>query len=128
MCCSAPDQLRQRTAWALSQIFSVGAPNFQFDQATEPWAVYYDVFVQHAFGNYRDILQEVAASPVMGQYLTLLGNSALAYNGAQGLRHHLGLFLLYFSVPCHPSRAVRCALLGGQAYDGMLIGACDPMV
>ena len=80
---NAPDQLRQRTAWALSQIFSVGAPNFDFERVTEPWAVYYDIFVSHAFGNYRDILREVAASPLMGKYLTLVGNSAYAYNGGR---------------------------------------------
>ena len=42
----------------------------------------------------------------------------------QGLRHHFGPFLPYFSALHHPTRAVR---LGGHAY-GMLIGACNPML
>ena len=45
----------------------------------------------------------------------------------QGLRHHLGPFLAYFSALCHPSRAVRRALLGGHP-DGTMIGAYNPMV
>jgi hypothetical protein len=77
----ATDQLRQRVAWALSQIFSVGAKNFGYDADAEIWARYMDIFVANAFGNYRDIMQEVSMSPLMGRYLTLRGNSAFSYNG-----------------------------------------------
>ena len=55
---NAPDQLRQRVAWALSQIFVVGAGMDTFQ--SEPWHTYYDIFVRNAFGSYRDVLREVA--------------------------------------------------------------------
>jgi uncharacterized protein (DUF1800 family) len=42
--------------------------------------VYYDIFVRNAFGNYRDILKEVAYSPLMGDYLTYRANRAFASN------------------------------------------------
>lgn len=60
------DQLRQRVAWALSQILVVSpdATN-SGDRITEEFVAYYDIFVRRAFGNYRDILKEVAYSPVM---------------------------------------------------------------
>ena len=46
---------------------------------------------------------------------------------AQGLRHHVGPHLTSVSALHHLPRAVRYALLGNHA-DGMLIGACDPML
>lgn len=68
------DQLRQRMAFALSQIIVVSdAPEAV---ETFPQAVGYvqDIFARNAFGNYRDILEEVTYSPMMGFYLTYLGN------------------------------------------------------
>jgi hypothetical protein len=43
--------------------------------------VYYDTFVRHAFGNYRDILREASFSPVMGDYLTYRENKAFSFSG-----------------------------------------------
>ena len=68
----APDQLRQRVAWALSQILVV-TPN-QIDESrniNEPFMKYYDIFVRNAFGNYRDVLKEVSYSPMMAGELVI---------------------------------------------------------
>ncbi|WP_234497949.1 DUF1800 domain-containing protein [Vibrio maritimus] len=68
---TADDQLRQRVAYALSQIFvvsRVGGPN------SEAIAEYYDLLLKHAFGNFRDLLEAVTLSPAMGKYLTLEGS------------------------------------------------------
>ena len=57
---SAEDQLRQRMAFALSNIFVVNLANLDGGHIwTEQYLSYYDIFVRHAFGNYRDILKEV---------------------------------------------------------------------
>ncbi|OYW72535.1 MAG: hypothetical protein B7Z37_24490, partial [Verrucomicrobia bacterium 12-59-8] len=40
----------------------------------EGMANYYDIFEENAFGNYLDILKKVAMHPVMGVYLSHLGN------------------------------------------------------
>lgn len=72
-----PDILRQRVAFALSQIFVVSdRPEVL---STEPVGMtdYHDVLVRKAFGNYRDLLQEVARHPVMGFYLSHLLNRKL---------------------------------------------------
>lgn len=69
-----PDQLRQRVAFALSEILVTSRyhPNLE----TQPLAManYYDILVQHAFGNYRELLEDVAKSPVMGVFLSHMSN------------------------------------------------------
>ena len=71
---NAEDQLRQRIAWALSQYFVVGEEGSNQQGLTERWLNYYDIFVRHAFGNFRDILEEVTWSPHMGYYLSHIEN------------------------------------------------------
>ena len=70
---SGEDQLRQRVAFALSEIMVVsqlGALN----NAPFALADYYDVLARNAFGNYRDLIEEVTLHPAMGVYLSMLGN------------------------------------------------------
>lgn len=74
MALTADDALRQRMAWALSQIFVVGEEGSNQENYAERWLAYYDIFVRHAFGNLRDILGEVTYSPHMARYLTYENN------------------------------------------------------
>jgi uncharacterized protein (DUF1800 family) len=71
---TGPDQLRQRVALALSEIMVIS------DQASgvDPtgMARYLDVLEQDAFGNYRQLLEDVTLDPTMGVYLDMLGNDA----------------------------------------------------
>lgn len=78
---SAPDQLRQRVAFALSQIVVIGEEGLGKQDEHEGWLAFYDIFVRHAFGSYRDILWEVSNSPMMAHYLTFHGNRALHIAG-----------------------------------------------
>ena len=55
----APDQLRQRAAWALAQVVTMGEAGLGKQEYTSSWTGWYDIFVRHAFGNYRDVLREV---------------------------------------------------------------------
>lgn len=57
---SAPDQLRQRMAWALSQLFAISPDDVVEDEQTEGFTYYYDIFVRNAFGTYFDVLKEVS--------------------------------------------------------------------
>ncbi|HMP97534.1 MAG TPA: DUF1800 family protein [Kiritimatiellia bacterium] len=69
----APDQLRQRMAWALSQILVIS----QFgplDGEHIGTTLYYDMLLEHAFGNFRDLIEEVTLSPMMGTYLSMMRN------------------------------------------------------
>ncbi|CAN5868250.1 hypothetical protein BH11VER1_BH11VER1_37020 [soil metagenome] len=69
-----PDPLRQRVAFALSEILVTSDRPESLAVDFEGMANYYDLLEQHAFGNYRDLLKAVALHPVMGVYLSHLGN------------------------------------------------------
>jgi uncharacterized protein (DUF1800 family) len=73
---TAPDQLRQRVAFALSEIMVVSEQNAGLTHAQEGMAKYYDTLAADAFGNFRTLLQDVTLSPVMGTYLSSLHNEA----------------------------------------------------
>ncbi|MES9970679.1 MAG: DUF1800 family protein [Candidatus Thiodiazotropha sp.] len=68
------DQLRQRVAYALSQLLVTSDSIEVLKARGEALAAYYDLLAQHAFGNYRTLLGEVARSPAMGVYLSHQGN------------------------------------------------------
>jgi uncharacterized protein (DUF1800 family) len=73
---TAPDQLRQRVAWALSQIV-VAADIGNQDTTGNPTSMvsqYHDILLRNAFGNYRTLLREMSVSPIMGTYLTLVNS------------------------------------------------------
>lgn len=68
------DQLRQRMAFALSEIFVISTQNETVWPYTRGVASYYDMLGQRAFGNFRDLLEGVALHPMMGIYLSHLRN------------------------------------------------------
>ena len=68
------DQLRQRMAFALSEIFVISMQNESVRPQVRGVANYYDMLGQHAFGNFRDLLEGVALHPMMGLYLSHLRN------------------------------------------------------
>lgn len=67
------DELRQRVAFALSEIFVVSLIT---DLGGNAFGLssYYDVLARNALGNYRDLLREVTLHPCMGFYLSHLNN------------------------------------------------------
>jgi uncharacterized protein (DUF1800 family) len=69
-----PDPLRQRIALALSEHFVVSDDMDQIRDTPQGLANYYDMLLDHAFGNYRDILLDVTLHPIMGVYLSHLKN------------------------------------------------------
>ncbi|MCK6264410.1 DUF1800 domain-containing protein [Vibrio sp. ZSDE26] len=71
---TADDQLRQRVAFALSQLLVVSEKDAILSQHPDLLASYYDLLVEHALGNYRDLLLDVSRHPAMGYYLTHLGS------------------------------------------------------
>lgn len=71
---SAPDQLRQRVAFALSEILVVSANGAGLDGEPIALSTYYDLLINDSFGNFRQILQDVTLNPAMGAYLNMLQN------------------------------------------------------
>ena len=70
---TAPDQLRQRAAFALSEIFVV-SENGVLQNHADALSSYYDLLLDHAFGNFRSLLRAVTLHPAMGLYLSMRGN------------------------------------------------------
>ncbi len=69
-----PDPLRQRVAFALSEILVTSDRPEALAVEQAGMANYYDLMLRHAFGNYRELLNDVTLHPVMGIYLSHLGN------------------------------------------------------
>ena len=76
------DQLRQRMAYALSQLLVVSKAAFPLNGRTEGLAFYYDILAENAFGNYETLLRNVLRSPAMGVFLSSAMNqkASLAKN------------------------------------------------
>jgi len=73
------DQLRQRVAFALSEIFVVSQVGalLNLPNAT---ADFHDMLARGAFGNFRTLLENVTLHPAMGIYLSMLGNQKAVAN------------------------------------------------
>lgn len=68
------DQLRQRAAFALSELMVISFTDSTLRNQTRGVASYYDVLGEKAFGNFRDLLESTALHPMMGIYLSWLKN------------------------------------------------------
>ncbi|MEP6483415.1 MAG: DUF1800 family protein [Rudaea sp.] len=82
---TAPDQLRQRAAWALSQIMVASDQGNKLGRDPIALSEFYDVLARDAFGYYDDadiyhrgtintLLIDVTYSPAMGKMLTYMKN------------------------------------------------------
>lgn len=72
MAVSNPDQLRQRVAFALSQIWVTSLDKLIWN---DNMTLYQDMLLNDAFTNYRQIMADVTLSPAMGQYLDMANNA-----------------------------------------------------
>jgi uncharacterized protein (DUF1800 family) len=68
---TGPDQLRQRIAFALSEIFVVSTDSVN-PRAVTP---YHNMLAKDAFTNYATIMKDVSLSPAMGAYLNMLNSN-----------------------------------------------------
>jgi uncharacterized protein (DUF1800 family) len=71
---AAPDQLRQRVAFALSEIMVVSEQGTLANSFGHALSSYYDTLLDNSFGNYRSLLKAVSLHPAMGVYLNMQGN------------------------------------------------------
>lgn len=70
---NSPDQLRHRVTYALSQLLVISR-NTDLGHREIVFTDYWDTLGNHAFGNFRDLLESVTLHPTMGHYLGMLGN------------------------------------------------------
>jgi len=105
---SGSDQLRQRVAFALSQIWVVS--NHEVE-GTYGLRDYHQMLRDNAFGNVRTLLRKVALHPVMGTFLNMVNNEKAAPN-ENFARELMQLFTIG-----------PCQLTDGAELAG---GACQP--
>jgi len=74
---SGRDQLRQRVAFALGQIFVTSHVELS---GAYGFAEYHQMLRDNAFGNFRTLLEKVTLSPLMGDYLDMVNNDGAAPN------------------------------------------------
>jgi uncharacterized protein (DUF1800 family) len=90
------DQLRQRVAFALSQIFVVSDGEVN---STYGMADYEQLLSNDAFSNFRQLLQDVTLSPAMGRYLNMVNNDkANATAGTHPNENYARELLQLFSI------------------------------
>lgn len=87
---NAPDQLRQRMVFALSQLFVVSADKNNNANEMTPWLA---TLNKHAFGNFGALLREMTLNPSMGKYLDL-GNSRTPAPNENYAREVMQLFTI----------------------------------
>jgi uncharacterized protein (DUF1800 family) len=92
----APDQLRQRVAFALSQILVTSGTDIGQAYAMQR---YQQLLADLAFDNFRNVLTRVTLSPVMGNYLDMANNAkADARTGIEPNENYARELLQLFSI------------------------------
>ena len=111
MAVHARDQLRQRVAFALSEIFVVSLQNSTVRNRHYGTADYWDTLSRNAFGNFRTLLEDVTLHPIMASYLSMVQNEK--YNPTTGVspdenyaREVMQLFSIGL-VELHPDGSLR---------------------
>ena len=77
------DQLRQRAAFALSQILVISDQNGTLSGEPIQVSEYWDILARNAFGNYGELLDQVTWNPSMGKYLSHFRNQKASTDGTR---------------------------------------------
>lgn len=116
------DQLRQRVSFALSEFFVV---SFNSNLSGEFYAMasYADMLNRNAFGNFRQLLEDVTLHPAMGRYLDALQNDKEdTTTGRQPNENYAREVLQLFSIglyQLHPDGSLKLSTNGlpVETYD-----------
>ena len=68
------DQLRQRVAFAWSELFVISDRDYVLSNSQYSISQYYDLLAQLGLGNFRTLLETVTLHPTMGVFLSMIGN------------------------------------------------------
>ena len=120
------DALRQRVAFALSQIFVVSFNDSNVAQYPRGVASYLDMLGANAFGNYRDLLEAVTLHPMMGLYLSHLRNQKEdARTGRVPDENYAREVMQLFSIGLYQLDAQGQKVLGGNGQPQDSYTAAD---
>lgn len=71
---SGPDMMRKRCALALSELCVSSMSSAEFTWRSHAYASWWDMLMRNAFGNFRQLLEDVTLHPAMGWFLNTKGN------------------------------------------------------
>jgi len=94
---AAPDQLRQRVAFALSQILVISGMESSLAKP-HGFVAYQNILLDNAFGNYETILTRITLSPAMGNYLDMVNNPKAVSTSQQPNENYARELLQLFSI------------------------------
>ena len=89
---NAPDQLRQRMIFALSQFIVISANKTGSGEELTPWV---RLLSRNAFGNFRTLMREVTVSPTMGKYLDMAYSRRASSNSSPNENYPRELMQLF---------------------------------
>lgn len=98
---TAEDQLRQRVGLALLDILVVGIEGIKAEWAQFAMAAYMDLLLDHAFGNYRELLGAITTNSAMGDFLTFIGSSKADGKGSQPDENYARELMQLFTLGVH---------------------------
>jgi uncharacterized protein (DUF1800 family) len=73
---SGGNPVRKRIAFALSEFFVVSLSGISLTWRGPAIGEYWDILNRNAFGNFRELLQDITLNPAMGVFLNTRGNRA----------------------------------------------------
>ncbi len=123
----AKDQLRQRIAYALSQILVISEQNSDVRNAHRGTADYYDTLARYANLTYRGLLEEVSRHSVTGAYLSHLRNEkedpAAGYFPDENYAREIMQLFTFGLVARNPNGSIKLGQnnLPIQTYDNEVI-------
>ena len=113
---SGQDLLRQRIGIALANFLVIGIDGLNTNWKAFAAAGYYDVLMDNAFGNFRDILDKISTNAAMGYWLTFIGNrKANATTGAQPDENYARELMQLFTIGLYKLNPDGTQQLSGTA-------------
>ena len=120
---AAPDQLRQRVAWALSQIFVVSGLKDPDMETAYVQARWHQMLADQAFGHFEGLLYAVTLSPAMGHYLDMVNNrKADPEEGTEPNENYARELLQLFSIGSIELKRDGTPLLDGESQPVLTYG------
>lgn len=105
-----PDQLRQRAAFALEQMWVISSNKVTDPNAFVPWQ---NMMELDAFGNYKTLMTDVTLSPAMGVYLDMVNNDKPA-TGANPNENYARELLQLFTIGLYQLDSTGAQILDGN--------------
>jgi uncharacterized protein (DUF1800 family) len=98
---TSPDGVRRRVALALSEFFVVSMNSVDVSWRSHAMAHYWDTLCLNAFGNYRQLLEDITLNPAMGYFLNTKGNQKENSSGRVPDENYSREVLQLFSIGLH---------------------------